>query len=140
MRGGLLIAVCALAAATVIAGCGGGGGGSSYSDKASKICKDFENGPHLNTGDSPDKAQAFVDSAKGTALKLSALTPPADKKASLDRFVTLLNQFSADLSKAVTAVRAKDRATLLSIQADIQALPAQLKTARSAAGLPSCGT
>ncbi len=110
-------------AVLVAAGCGGGGGGSSsepltreqYASKADSVCGNYSQQAKALAPADPSNLSEFANVADKTlplldnALKdLRKLKPPADERATADRWLAAIEQLKADLKEIRDKAKSND--------------------------------
>jgi hypothetical protein len=129
------------AVALVAAGCGGSSrlSNAAFTSKANAICT------------AANAASAKISGAAGTAsikpeeklvtttiAKLKALSPPTDRTAAFNSYLSYIKHVDSDLHELVSAVASKNSAKLASIETGVTALERKGNKAAKAAGIDSC--
>jgi hypothetical protein len=140
-----------LAGATVIAvaGCGGSSSSSStdasasFSTQAEAICTQVNSQvatlPAItSTANLLTTGQQEVTLSKAALGKLTALTPPAAKKAGFDAYVSGITQETGILQQALAAIKAGDKAKTQQLATQSKALDSADQTKAKALGLTAC--
>jgi hypothetical protein len=132
-------ALLSVSAVVAIAGCGG----SDYPSKADAVCKQYNT--KINAVPKPSSAtQLSTYIGQVTPLfrqaiaKLQAVTPPSDKKAAYDQYVSVLQQEATTLDQAGAAAKSNPRQAVALILTAQQKLSAQEKQNAKNAGLKNC--
>jgi hypothetical protein len=124
----LALAAALLVAVPTLAACGDDKA-DSYNTEGKKVVDQFQKDvaaakTNLQAQKDPEGVASGIEEMKGAFNKaadgLSKLDPPADAKATHDKFVSQLRAFGPELDKLATAVREKDAEALGEVQTSFQ--------------------
>lgn len=137
-----------VALAIALAACGSSGSSSSsglsaaaYRSSVNKLCAAYNASIRAlpkNTTASIAGLTTLANSAKNALAQIRSVTPPASMQKSVSKWISVLEQSQANVTKLLAAFKSGDTNQLRTLAAQGTTLNAEGNTQARSLGLPSC--